>query len=195
MLKRLVIVAAFWVAAVAPTHATSVLPLQLDQLVADAQLVFQGTCTANQSQYDSQTGLIVTYTTFMVQDVLKGRAGHSHTIKQAGGRIGSANYRIMGVPSFVLGQEYVVFLYGVSQAGFSSPVGLGQGQFVVTLGVAGRELSNGRDFNALIPAGPGAAMVSSARSDGEARGIGGTVRHLGLDDFKLIVRQRVGGAQ
>ena len=37
--------------------------------------------------------------------------------------------KVDGIPSFAPGHRYVVFLYGASSAGFSSPVGLGQGCF------------------------------------------------------------------
>ena len=38
---------------------------------------------------------------------------------------------IAGVPTFHVGEEVVLFLYGESELGLSSPVGLGQGKFEV----------------------------------------------------------------
>lgn len=190
MFHKILSVSILWLGAIAATHAMSVLPLQLDEIAANAHLVFQGTCTGNRSEHDIQTGMVVTYTTFDVQETLKGSAGPSHTIKQAGGEIDNASHRIEGIPSFTVGQEYVVFLYGVSNLGFSSPVGLGQGQFAVADGPAGKQLSNGRDFNDMIPNQADWPAGRPARSAVERDG--GEIRHLGLDDFKQIVKRHIG---
>jgi hypothetical protein len=104
----------------------------------------------------------VTYTTFAVQDVLKGSAEAVHTIKQVGGRLGDENYRIEGVPAFAVGQDYIVFLYGVSGDGFSSPVGLSQGQFLIRASPGGQEIFNGRDFREMLPK-PTAQGLSQAQ--------------------------------
>jgi hypothetical protein len=78
-----------------------------------------------------------------------------------------------------------VFLYGTSEAGFSSPVGLDQGRFLISDEAAGPEVTNGRDFRDLaqkldaVPASAQARLNSSS-----------PVKRLGLDDFKKIVRDR-----
>ena len=193
MFHKILFVSISWFGAIAASLAMSVLPLQLDEIAANAQLIFQGTCTGNRSEHDSQTGMVVTYTTFEVQETLKGSVGPSHTIKQAGGETDHASHRIEGIPSFTVGQEYVVFLYGVSNLGFSSPVGLGQGQFAVVDGPTGRQLSNGRDFIDMIPNQADWPAGRPARSALERDS--GEIRHLGLDDFKQIVKRHLGGAR
>jgi len=65
----------------------SVLPLYLDEIVNDAAIAFQGKSIENHSERDPQTNSIVTYSTFEVQEVLKGEVGAMHTIKQIGGKI------------------------------------------------------------------------------------------------------------
>ena len=72
------------------------------------------------------------------------------TVSGEGGAVGDVTQRSEGVPAFAEGDEYVVFLYGVSSAGFSSPVGLAQGQFVVRNTPNGRMVSNGLDFRRLL---------------------------------------------
>ncbi|CAN5367199.1 hypothetical protein BH11PSE11_BH11PSE11_38270 [soil metagenome] len=174
-----------------PAQASSVLPMNLDQIIDGAQIAFQGICTGSRSERDAQTGRIVTFTSFDVTDVLKGTVGATHTIKQVGGTVGGETYRVNGVPNFAVGQDYVVFLYGVSSAGFSSPVGLQQGKFVVTPGPSGPEISNGRDFKEMLPvqAGlPQAAAVKIQQAQGE-------LTHFPLTDFKQIVRRPKGDAK
>jgi len=175
-----------------PARASSVLPLYLDQIIDGAAVAFQGTCIENRTERDSQTGLIVTYTSFQVQDVLKGQVESTHTIKQAGGQLpGPASdlvSRMDGVPSFRVGASYVVFLYGVSAAGFSSPVGLAQGKFSVLPGPAGLQVSNGRKFGDMTA--NRAALVLPQSAQAQQGQVPEQGDRIGLDAFKQLVRQR-----
>lgn len=170
-------------------QAATVIPLYLDELIDGAAIAFQGTCTENRTQRDLN-GMIVTYTTFAVTDVLKGEVGASHTIKQIGGTIPGegVQFKIQGVPTFAVGQSYVVFLPGVSSAGFSSPVGLTQGRFSIAEGT----VSNGRDFGDLT-----ARMAPGGAARGPQSGVvpDGPQPRLDLGAFKSLVRQHVGGGQ
>lgn len=172
--------------------ATSVLPLYLDEIVGRSAVAFQGTCVENRTERDAQTGLVATYTTFDVEDTLKGNVGRTYTIKQIGGQVpGEAiHFRVQGVPRFDVGQSYVVFLPQPSSAGFSSPVGLSQGSFSVLPGAAGPEVTNGRDFKDMAARLDPSALPASAKSKLDGAG---AVRRLGLDDFKQMVRRQVGG--
>lgn len=137
--------------------ASMVLPLGLDRLHSDAKLVFLGECLSNSVQFDKQSGRVVTYTTFEVLETYKGKLGRSHTIKQVGGNLPEANLnvRMSGVPQFEVGKRYVVFLPPVSKLGFSSPVGLSQGMFLVKTDEAGAQtISNGRDVGDLMESMP-----------------------------------------
>lgn len=138
----------------ASAHAAMVLPLGLDNLHGKAKLVFLGECLSNSVAMDSQSGRVATYTTFAVLENFKGSAGATHTIKQVGGNLPGASLqvRVSGVPQFEVGQRYVVFLPQVSELGFSTPVGLGQGVFKVTSDKAtgAQMVSNGRDVGELM---------------------------------------------
>jgi hypothetical protein len=133
----------------------------------------------------------VTYTTFQVRDVIKGAVGSTHTIKQIGGAIpGEAvQYRVQGIPTFNVGQEYVVFLAAPSSLGFSSPMGLAQGRFTVHDGPNAKQVSNGRDFRDLTERI--SAKVPAAARD-HIKNSGGPVRALDIDDFKKTVRAHLG---
>jgi hypothetical protein len=175
-----------------PSQAASVLPAQLDEIIDKAAVAFEGRCVGNRSERDPETGLVVTYTTFEVVDHLKGAVGSTHVIKQLGGSLpeDSFHYRVEGVPTFAVGENYVVFLARTSRKGFSSPIALGQGRFGIRQGQAGREVSNGRDFKELTEHIPQAHVPARARA--RMQGVG-PVRQLDLDDFKQIVRARLGG--
>ena len=179
---------------VAPAQAASVLPLYLDEVIDTATLAFEGTCIETHSARDAATHLVVTYTTFAVHDVLKGSVGVKHTIKQVGGSLLGENlvYRVPGVPTFAVGQDYVVFLAGVSGSGFSSPIGLEQGRFTVRAEGAKLMVGNGRDFRDLT-----ARMSPSLSSAAKAKiqQAAGPVREMELGQFKQLVRSHLGGLQ
>lgn len=181
-------------AALLPAQAASVLPVGLDHLIDRSTTAFEGRCLSNRSERDAATGFVVTYTTFAVVDPLKGQLGSTHTIKQIGGSLPgeSLQYKVEGVPSFSVGEEYVVFLAGVSSLGFSSPIALGQGRFGIRAGESGREVGNGRDFKELAANLPQAQLPARALARIQAAG---PVRQINLDDFKQIVRARLGGGQ
>ena len=171
-----------------PAHAMSVLPLYLDEIINDAALVFQGKSIENHSERDKQTGSIVTYSTFEVQDVLKGEVGSTHTIKQIGGKLEGETHQTTGVPTFTVGESYVLFLYGVSAAGFSSPVGLEQGKFNIIPVSTGFHVTNGRDFKEMTLGIPDNLVPSSAKI--KMRQTPGPINRLDLGEFKQLVRQK-----
>ena len=111
--------------------ATSVLPISLQRMTAVADIVFHGKAVSNETRLDPVSKNIATFTRFEVIEVVKGKPGRTHSIKQIGGRMPGSNSRLIihGVPQFTTGEEYVVFLPKASSLGFSSPLGLSQGKF------------------------------------------------------------------
>jgi len=178
----------------APARAASVLPLYLDELIDHATVAFEGTCTGNRTERDAATNLVVTYTTFNVRDVLKGNVGKTYEIKQVGGTLPGENlqFRIDGVPTFAAGESYVVFLAGVSSAGFSSPIGLSQGRFHVKAEADGGHVGNGRDFRDMASRIK-TRMPASARARLEQAPE--AVRDMDLVEFKQTVRNHLGGGR
>ena len=176
-----------------PVNAMSVLPLYMDEIVTDAAIAFQGKSLKSHSELDPQTGSIVTYSTFEVQEVLKGEVGVTHTIKQIGGKIQGEINQVTGVPTFTVGESYILFLYGVSVSGFSSPVGLGQGKFNIIPVSKGFHVTNGRDFKEMTLGIPDHLVPPSALT--KMRQAPGPIKRLDLDEFKQLVRQQMGVAK
>ena len=165
-------------------QATIVRPLALDEMTASAATIFEGKCIANQTLREPGTKLIVTYTTFAVSDAIKGAPGTTHVIKQIGGTLPNGDsMHVEGVPTFTVGEDYIVFLNGVSSLGFSSPTGLSQGRFNIEQGEDGPRATNGRDFREMAALLPPNKIPTSLRASPAAR-----ITHLGLDDLKSIVR-------
>jgi hypothetical protein len=149
-LKALAAIAAFQMSMLAANDAVaaSVVPLDLDQIVAGAEHIVHVRCTGNRVQGDPDVG-IVTLSSFVVLDRARGGAEPTFTVRQAGGELlGLAvDYH---VPKFRVGEEYVLFMPAPSRLGLASPVGLSQGAFSVMPGAAGKEVANGRDFAELL---------------------------------------------
>jgi len=191
MLRRILLALAASLTLSISAHATSVLPMYLDEIVDSAAVAFQGTVLSNRTTRDEATGFVVTYTTFKVDDALKGNLGETYTIKQIGGDLPGEGIRqrMHGIPRFNTGESLVVFLYGVSEAGFSSPVGLEQGRFFISDEANGPEVATGRDFRALAKRmAPAAPKSAQAQLNSQA-----PVNRLPLEDFKKMVRDRVAG--
>jgi len=133
-----------------PAAATSMLPISLEQLSTRADLIFYGKIISNEVKKDTQSGQIATFTNFKIINLIKGNAGNTHTIKQLGGFDKSSNTRLMirGVPKFIVGEEYVVFLPKKSSLGFCSPLGLHQGSFPVSTEKNEKVIGNGRNLAA-----------------------------------------------
>ena len=186
--NRILLICALAVAAISNAWATTVLPLTLDDIVGNAAVAFEGTCTDNKTERDAQTNLVVTYTTFAVHDVIKGDVGATYTIKQVGGELPNTDVAIKfhGVPKFTQGQDYIVFLPPASSAGFSSPVGLSQGRFTLRDGNA----SNGRDFREMTQNIPDAELAPGMAD--KVKHATDPVSHLGVAELKQLARDRAG---
>ena len=181
LIKKLLF--ALLLCAASSSFAATVLPMVLDEIVDSSAVAFQGICTGNRTERDPLTNLVVTYTTFDVKEVIKGNVQKTHVIKQIGGVMpsGEASYLVHGIPKFAVGEEYVLFLAGVSSAGFSSPIGLSQGKFSIEQGDSGKMVSNGRDMRELTAKMPQADSLAIKEGS----------RKIGLDDLKRLTRARV----
>jgi len=183
MIKKIAIILFLLLQLPLTGRATTVVPLELDAIIDTATTAFEGKCIENRTELDPQTNFVVTYTTFEVKDALKGDVKSRHVIKQLGGTMpdGQSGYKVDGVPTFTVGQDYVVFLAGVSSIGFSSPIGLWQGKFSIQEGASGKTVSNGRDFREMKVRTPSVDKAAVAEA----------VQRLGLDEFKQVARRRV----
>ncbi|HEX4946204.1 MAG TPA: hypothetical protein VFZ34_06060 [Blastocatellia bacterium] len=72
--------------------------------------------------------IAVTFLKVQVIEMLKGGAAREVTFMQYGN---STNQYVAHQPKYRVGEEVVLFLYPESKLGFTSPVGQGQGKFVV----------------------------------------------------------------
>ena len=157
-------------------RATQVRPLNLEQMTERAATIFTGVCTEVRVERDPNVGW-VSVASFEVERTVKGRVARTATVRLLGGQpdLEPRSTSIAGMPGFHRGDEVVLFLYGTSALGLTSPVGLGQGRFTVVRDKAGKKLAinafgNDRLLDGLAPAKRERLGADAAPSPG-AKGI------------------------
>lgn len=174
--------------------ATQVLPQSADDLSQKADVIFVGTCLTRTVKEGPP---VHTEYTFKIETPVKGnvQAGAPFTVRQWGGLPGSASSvklsgpRLLGMPTYEPGQNYMLFLGPESAAGFRVPVGLGQGVFHVVKSADGSTVVQNEMGNRfLFPSEaapvvkPGKAVQPPARAAGPLR----------LNDFIQTIRKSEG---
>lgn len=161
----------------APATGTTVVRLELDQLVDQAEGIFTGQAVHSEVVPSRDGDSLFTFVTFEVESALKGVFPGRHlTLRLHGGELEGLGVRVHGMPQFEVGETYLVFVHG---NGFSASPVLGwiQGLFRVTrearsgkpvlvdgrgapvLGIAGGRLERGRPQDLDPDADPDAGAV------------------------------------
>jgi hypothetical protein len=91
-------------------RATISRAMTFDDKVENAAAIVVGRCMRQQSQWDASHKLILTYTTFRVEKMLKGMPAQEVTIVTPGGVVGTIAQDVVGVPRFHEGDDHVVFV-------------------------------------------------------------------------------------
>ena len=120
--------------------ALTVLPTDFNQLVDQADAIFQGEVLSVRSDW---TGLeanrhIATYVQFRVVRVFKGSAPNPQTLEIFGGTVGARSMTVPGMPKFEVGQMELLFVRNNGRE-FCPLVGVSQGRFHVKRDSAGAE--------------------------------------------------------
>ncbi len=115
--------------------AAVVKQMNLEEMITTARYIFSGTCTSVDRRYDDATDRDGIFFTFSVSKIIKGEEASEFTFKMS-----SVAVDLGQVPTFKPGEEVVLFLYGKSSLGFTSPVGLGLGKFTVLSSPSGEKV-------------------------------------------------------
>src|SRR5262245_20868074 len=173
-----------------PGRASQVRPLNLEEMTERADRIFIGRCVQVTARMDPELGQMVTYATFAAERSGKGGVHGQVTIKLLGDQRAAREpgRSMAGVPGFERGEEVVLFLYGESRRGLTSPVGLGHGKFMVVRDKNGQKLALNATGNEslFLNLSPGARRKLGTSSIQPARG--------GIDpDALLDMVQRLSG--
>lgn len=126
----LVVVAAAVLSWRSTALATMFIPADLGELVSEARAIVHGRVVALEARWTDGRRGIETLVTVAADDYLKGRLGAEVTVRVPGGQVGHYRSFTIGAPSFVEGEEVVLFLDADGPA-IPHLVGLSQGVFRV----------------------------------------------------------------
>jgi hypothetical protein len=191
---RSFVLAASALLSIAAVLATTVIPPTFDELVGQAETIFEGTVTDVQSQWAGEGGQrhIVTFVTFKVNDVIKGEPGQSYTLRMLGGTIGDTTMEVTDTPKFKQGDRDIVFVENNGRQ-FVPLVGIMHGRFRVQ-----KDEQSGADrvaTNSGKPVGDLARLGQdkSAAIGGHAHdhGTDANARSLSAAEFKAAVRAKL----
>ena len=184
-MKRCILAGILFCALCSHAHAAAMREVNLEGLCRSAGTIVWGVCTGVETQDEA-----LVYT-FAARRMLKGAAAGTVTL-----RMHKAASMYARAPRFAEGQEVLLFLHPESDRGYSSPVGFGQGVFIVAPNGSGEKtavnergnsrLFKGMNMEKLCPgaAFPGIRQCSLAG--------GGALRHQELMELivKLISEKR-----
>lgn len=185
MLKKTTAFSTAFILILGTLWATSVKPVNLQEMVGSAERIFWGSCVSVE-ETTLASGLVATQYTFQVRRGLKGvEAGEMVTFRQL-----QSNDRrklsLPGLPSFRKGQESLIFLHGESRLGLTSPVGLQQGVFRLQQDEQGLSVINGMQNSNLDYELPEINMRSAGLA-GRERELLSSKQPIPLDTFAALV--------
>jgi hypothetical protein len=102
------------VAALAPAYGSIARAVSFEQKVQEADEIVVGRCVKTKSTFDPSGRWIVTYSTFEVEDQLKGNPSHEVTVMTPGGTVGSIRQETVGIPQFREGEEKLIFTASIA---------------------------------------------------------------------------------
>ena len=113
-------------------HGTTIQKLDIDQVIMDAELVFEGEVLTHEVRVDSNSNLINTFVTFLVVDVIKGNNQiDTLELKFAGGTFNGETVRVNGLSIPQPGEQGIYFVESTSNELINPLVGWSQGHFVI----------------------------------------------------------------
>jgi hypothetical protein len=169
--------------AVPAARATTVIPPTFDELVAEAETIFEGTVTAMRSEWTGQGAdrHIVTYVTFKIEDAIKGTLGADYTIRIFGGTVDGQTVQVTDAPRFKVGDRDILFVQH-NGTQFIPLVGIMHGRFHVQPDANGANEKIAKDNGATV------ADVAKLGRD-EHAAVSGTA--LSKAEFKAAIRQKM----
>jgi hypothetical protein len=131
----------FWLAAAPLLCATTVIPPTFDELVDQAEVIFQGEVTNVKSEWVGEGAQrhIMSYVTFRVADAFKGTPGQNYTMRMLGGTVDGETMAVSDAPKFEVGERDILFVQN-NGSQFIPLVGIMHGRFHIRLNEAGQEV-------------------------------------------------------
>lgn len=154
--------------------ASTILQVDIDYLLENAELVFQGEVVASEAKEVAASDAVHTSVFFRVDEVIAGSyAAPTLVLEFAGGIAGGKGMRVAGLVQPQAGERGIYFVESIA-GGLANPLlGWSQGHFVLQRDSAGRErvMSNRLQPVLGLEAQPQARNRFAPFSEGVARGV------------------------
>jgi hypothetical protein len=162
---------------------TTVVPPTFEELVSQAEVIFQGAVTDVRSEWAGAGTQrhIVTYVTFRVEDSFKGNLGATYSIRLLGGTVDGETMEVTDTPKFNVGDRDILFVEN-NGSQFVPLVGISHGRFRLQ-----RDQITGRDVVMINDRAP----LSDVSQLGKNERAATTGRPLSIDEFKGALRTRL----
>ncbi len=185
----LLVFAAVLMGALKSALATTVIPPSFDQLVQQAELIFQGSVTDVRSQWVGEGAQrhIVSYVSFSIEEGIKGNAGSSYVLRMYGGTVGEDAMGISDAPVFKVGDRDILFVENNGTQAIPL-VGIMHGRFHVLKDQSGQELVTRNE-------GQPVKSVAQLGRDMEGAASQTVEPNLTAAAFKAAVRSKLQAAQ
>ena len=92
------------------SHAHRELNTSTPELARSSTDIVVAKCVSSETKLDDETGMIFTYTTFKIDENLKGKYGDEIVLRTVGGTVGDITVSSPFIPTFKQGEEVVLFL-------------------------------------------------------------------------------------
>lgn len=113
--------------------ATTLLGMDIDKVAQEAELVFEGEVLLREARQDSNSGIISTYVTFAIHDVLVGDySADTIELKFAGGMINGEVVEISGLTIPKDNEQGIYFVESTSRDLLNPILGWSQGHFIIS---------------------------------------------------------------
>lgn len=182
--------------AFASARATTVIPPSFDELVDQAELIFQGTVTDVKAQWVGEGGQrrIVSYITLKVEDAIKGDPGASYTLRMFGGTVDGTTMQVSDTPQFKAGDRDILFVQH-NGTQFIPLVGIMHGRFRLQHDNAAEDdlimTDKGEAVSDLAQLGKDENPLAE-QANGHAPDPGSKGKALGSAAFKAAIRAKLG---
>ena len=114
------------------TSATTILEMDIDKVVADAEFVFEGSVINSETRQNSSSGIISTYVTFQINDIIKGYyTGDSVELKFMGGVFNGQIVQVSGMRIPEIAEQGIYFVESMSRDLINPLIGWSQGHFII----------------------------------------------------------------
>ncbi len=186
-------------------QATTLLGMDIDQIAKQAELIFEGEVTERRALQDSNSGIINTYITFRVLDVIKGNAvGDTLELKFAGGEFAGQIVEVSGSVLPALNETGIYFVESATQDMLNPLLGWTQGHFTISTDAGERRVFSAASKPVIqvqpmagVPAAIKAPQALIQGKDGVAAGVLTQSRALRsnqaltVDQFKQRIRSMI----